>query len=495
MERAERIILLCFGLLFDSLLSRCCGHVRPDGVHRGPAVREGLAAGERGASGPGALPLAGPPVARPTAARARGDAPPEQQALTPVGGRQRGSSPLYKAGAQISQALPELVRRAAVAGRGRRLRPGDARPSRRPSPAISAACTALRCRVSLTSSSRPAPSTPTRGTGWNRSASPRCRTSRSPAHFTHEGFGHVADVLADGTGVILALPHLGGWEWAGRWIADCGLADHGDRRAASSPLSFSSGSRTFRRSLGMNVVPLGPGAASAAIKAVKANGVLCLLSDRDIGGEVSRSSSSASARRCPPAPRRWRSARARRCCRPRLLPTAPAGHFGKVGAPLTAARVAPCGRHRTDHARPGVPTRGADPRRARAVAPAAAELAQRPGLRRVIFRAGSRPCERPRRRRGAPFPRSGGPSSRGVRLPPRHQPCRQRPSGHPTRRRSRVAQHRGSELLDPRSCAESRLGRIRQGQGSRDGVPFGERNRLVRPDGNRGSLFEGEGQK
>ena len=40
----------------------------------------------------------------------------------------------------------------------------------------------------------------------------------------------------------------------------------------------------YRRSLGMNVVPLGPGAASAAIKAVKSNGVLCLLCDRDIGG-------------------------------------------------------------------------------------------------------------------------------------------------------------------------------------------------------------------
>ena len=43
------------------------------------------------------------------------------------------------------------------------------------------------------------------------------------AHFTHEGFGNLRKGIADGTGVILALPHLGGWEWAGRWIADSGL--------------------------------------------------------------------------------------------------------------------------------------------------------------------------------------------------------------------------------------------------------------------------------
>ena len=36
------------------------------------------------------------------------------------------------------------------------------------------------------------------------------------------GFSHVTDALEGGTGAILALPHLGGWEWAGRWLCDLG---------------------------------------------------------------------------------------------------------------------------------------------------------------------------------------------------------------------------------------------------------------------------------
>ena len=46
-----------------------------------------------------------------------------------------------------------------------------------------------------------------------------------------------------GNGVILALPHLGGWEWAGRWLADLG---HGSRSwsSGSTRPSCSSGSPT-----------------------------------------------------------------------------------------------------------------------------------------------------------------------------------------------------------------------------------------------------------
>ena len=32
-------------------------------------------------------------------------------------------------------------------------------------------------------------------------------------------YHHVEEALERGNGVILALPHLGGWEWAGFWVA------------------------------------------------------------------------------------------------------------------------------------------------------------------------------------------------------------------------------------------------------------------------------------
>jgi KDO2-lipid IV(A) lauroyltransferase len=40
----------------------------------------------------------------------------------------------------------------------------------------------------------------------------------------------------------------------------------------------------FRRSLGMTIVPLGPNAGSAVLKALRANQLVGLLCDRDIGG-------------------------------------------------------------------------------------------------------------------------------------------------------------------------------------------------------------------
>ncbi|MFA9563632.1 MAG: phosphatidylinositol mannoside acyltransferase, partial [Acidimicrobiales bacterium] len=40
----------------------------------------------------------------------------------------------------------------------------------------------------------------------------------------------------------------------------------------------------YRRSIGLNVVPVGPGAAAEVARAVKERHVVCLLSDRDVTG-------------------------------------------------------------------------------------------------------------------------------------------------------------------------------------------------------------------
>ena len=39
------------------------------------------------------------------------------------------------------------------------------------------------------------------------------------AGFTNVGFEHIQQAQDDGCGPILALPHLGGWEWAAFWLA------------------------------------------------------------------------------------------------------------------------------------------------------------------------------------------------------------------------------------------------------------------------------------
>jgi KDO2-lipid IV(A) lauroyltransferase len=96
-----------------------------------------------------------------------------------------------------------------------------------------------------------------------------------------DGYQHVVDGLAAGNGVILALPHLGGWEWAGRWLVDQG---HGLTVVveAIDPPELFEWFVDLRSRLGMRVVPLGPAAAREVVMALKRNDVVCLLCDRDL---------------------------------------------------------------------------------------------------------------------------------------------------------------------------------------------------------------------
>jgi lauroyl/myristoyl acyltransferase len=98
---------------------------------------------------------------------------------------------------------------------------------------------------------------------------------------TVEGFEHVETALAGGKGVILALPHLGGWEWAGRWLADRGHGLTAVVEAIEPPELFDWFKR-LRNQLGMNIVGLGPDAGKEVLAALRRNDIVCLLSDRDI---------------------------------------------------------------------------------------------------------------------------------------------------------------------------------------------------------------------
>ena len=96
-----------------------------------------------------------------------------------------------------------------------------------------------------------------------------------------DGYEHVTEGLEHGNGVILALPHLGGWEWAGRWMVDQG---HGLTVVVETidPPELFDWFVDLRSQLGMRVVPLGPSAGREVIAALKRNDVVCLLCDRDI---------------------------------------------------------------------------------------------------------------------------------------------------------------------------------------------------------------------
>ena len=101
------------------------------------------------------------------------------------------------------------------------------------------------------------------------------------AGFTLEGFEQIPAAIAQGTGVILALPHLGGWEWAGRWLIEQGYRMTVVVEPIQPPELFE-WFVDLREKLGMTVVPLGPKAASAVLRALHENQVVCLLCDRDL---------------------------------------------------------------------------------------------------------------------------------------------------------------------------------------------------------------------
>jgi len=101
------------------------------------------------------------------------------------------------------------------------------------------------------------------------------------AGFTVEGFEQIPTAIANGTGVILALPHLGGWEWAGRWLTERGYKMTVVVEPIEPPELFDWFAE-LRQKLGMTVVPLGPGVAGTILKALRDNEVVCLLCDRDI---------------------------------------------------------------------------------------------------------------------------------------------------------------------------------------------------------------------
>jgi KDO2-lipid IV(A) lauroyltransferase len=97
------------------------------------------------------------------------------------------------------------------------------------------------------------------------------------------GYEHIAAARAAGNGVILALPHLGGWEWAGRWLADRGDPVTVVVERVEPPELFDWFAE-LRAKLGMTVVGLDGDAGRATLQALKRNEIVCLLSDRNIGG-------------------------------------------------------------------------------------------------------------------------------------------------------------------------------------------------------------------
>jgi lauroyl/myristoyl acyltransferase len=99
-----------------------------------------------------------------------------------------------------------------------------------------------------------------------------------------EGWEHIVAAREQGNGAIVALPHLGGWEWAAMWATRCRDIPLTVVVESLEPPDVYEWFVSLREALGMHVVPLGPRAGTEVLNALRANHVVCLLCDRDISG-------------------------------------------------------------------------------------------------------------------------------------------------------------------------------------------------------------------
>ncbi|GIT76647.1 MAG: hypothetical protein Ct9H300mP31_11780 [Acidimicrobiaceae bacterium] len=102
--------------------------------------------------------------------------------------------------------------------------------------------------------------------------------------FSEEGYERIAEALRAGNGAILALPHMGSWEWAAYWLVLHHEVPVGCVVEALEPPELFEWYRSFRTSIGIKVVGLGPSAGTEVLAMLRENRAVCLPSDRHVGG-------------------------------------------------------------------------------------------------------------------------------------------------------------------------------------------------------------------
>jgi KDO2-lipid IV(A) lauroyltransferase len=97
------------------------------------------------------------------------------------------------------------------------------------------------------------------------------------------GEEHIRAAVARGQGVVMALPHVGSWEWGAAWLA----LEHIPMTAVVERLEPERLFQWFvaqRAAMGLTAVPLGDGSGPAILRALKEGAVTGLVSDRDLVG-------------------------------------------------------------------------------------------------------------------------------------------------------------------------------------------------------------------
>jgi lauroyl/myristoyl acyltransferase len=98
-----------------------------------------------------------------------------------------------------------------------------------------------------------------------------------------EGLEHLRGAFDAGNGVIVALPHVGSWEWGGSYLASIGMPMTAVAEALDPPELFE-WFKQKRESIGLHIEPLDESAGTVLLSTLRAGKVVGLLCDRDIQG-------------------------------------------------------------------------------------------------------------------------------------------------------------------------------------------------------------------
>jgi phosphatidylinositol dimannoside acyltransferase len=107
-------------------------------------------------------------------------------------------------------------------------------------------------------------------------------TAEVDAGFRVDGAHYIDDALALGHGAILAMPHVGAWDYGGAWVAH-----HWPLTVVAERLEPPSLFEWFckqREANHLKMVALGPEAGPVLLSALRKNELIGLLCDRDIAG-------------------------------------------------------------------------------------------------------------------------------------------------------------------------------------------------------------------
>lgn len=100
-------------------------------------------------------------------------------------------------------------------------------------------------------------------------------------HLTERGFHHITRAFGERRGVIIATIHYGNPEYVAQGMAARGFHIYGITEPLE-PRALAALYQRLRDSHGHTLVPVGHSAIKGAIRHLRAGGVLCIMTDRDI---------------------------------------------------------------------------------------------------------------------------------------------------------------------------------------------------------------------